>query len=100
MGTVGSASPGGPFPRGCRAAGHGAVAGGHVELALLVAADDSDRVGLDDEVLRQPLCLLLRCRGGGFVRVPDGDESCHGWSTSLRWSSATPAAPRGGVLRC
>ena len=58
-------------PRGSSA--HRVVRGAHVVLALLVAHDGGDSVGLDDQLARETLDLLGREGGGGLIGVADGD---------------------------
>jgi hypothetical protein len=63
-------APGGP------AADH-VVAGVRVELALLVAHDHRDRVGLDDQVLGQPPGFVGGGVRRGLVGVTDRDQVSH-----------------------
>ena len=44
-----------------------------VVLALLVPHDHRDRVGLDDQVLGQPPCLVGGGIRGRFIWIADGD---------------------------
>jgi hypothetical protein len=49
----------------------------HLELAVPVPHDRRDRIGLDDQVVRKPLGLLLRGDRRRLVRIPNGDQICH-----------------------
>src|SRR4051794_31588301 len=60
-----------------RARAHGMVVGGHLVLAIGVADDHRDRVGLDDQVLGHLVDRVGREGGGPLVVVADGDEVRH-----------------------
>src|SRR6478672_13191283 len=64
-------------PHGAAARGAAAVRGRDVVLAILVAADRSHLVCLDDEILLEATDGLARRLGCHLVEVADRDESCH-----------------------
>src|SRR5205823_6359063 len=53
------------------------VVGRHLELAVLRPDDRSDRVGLDNEVLRESLCFFLRLDRGGLIGIADRNQFRH-----------------------
>jgi hypothetical protein len=66
------------------------VVGDDADLPLLVADDRRDRVGLDEQLVLQPLGLVHRRQRGGLVRVPDRDQVRHPVPPCLARRSSDP----------
>jgi hypothetical protein len=66
-----------------------------MELALLVAGDRRDLVGLDDQICFQALDGLSRLFRGRLVRIGNRNECCHG--PSLLGVTQAPRQDRDGL---
>jgi hypothetical protein len=75
------------------------VVGDGPELALLVADDRRDRIGLDDQVVLEALSLVHRRQCRGLVGVPDRDQSRHPYLlTSRRFFGSHSGIEAGSVV--
>src|SRR5215211_7263799 len=79
-----------------RAGPHRVMVGDDPDLALVVPDDRSHRVGLDDQLVLQPLGLVHRRQRGGLVRIPDRDQVRH---LCLLARLLSPLWPRSAVLQ-